>query len=79
MKTASRILHCDSDNFFATCEEILSPALRGRALIVAGGRRQNGIVLSANRRAKEFGIKSGMACFRGAAFVRGVGRLSGAA
>jgi DNA polymerase-4 len=64
MKTASRILHCDSDNFFATCEEILSPALRGRALIVAGGRRHNGIVLSANRRAKAFGIRSGMACFR---------------
>jgi DNA polymerase-4 len=64
MKTASRILHFDADNFFASCEEILSPTLRGRALIVAGGRRQNGFVLSASRRAKEFGIKSGMACFR---------------
>ena len=56
-----RILHVDADNFFASCEEILSPAFRGRALIVAGGRRQDGIVLSASRRAKEFGIKSGMA------------------
>ena len=63
MKTP-RILHADADNFFASCEEILSPALRGRAVIVAGGRRQNGIVLSANRRAKAFGVKSGMACFR---------------
>ena len=63
MKTP-RILHVDADNFFATCEELLSPALRGRALIVAGGRRQNGIVLSASRRAKAFGIRSGMACFR---------------
>jgi len=58
-----RILHVDADNFFASCEEILSPAFRRRALIVAGGRRQDGIVLSANRRAKEFGVKSGMACF----------------
>jgi DNA polymerase-4 len=56
-------LHCDSDNFFATCEEILSPAFRGQALIVSGGRRQNGFVLSANRRAKQLGIKNGMACF----------------
>jgi len=59
----SRILHVDADNFFASCEGILSPALHGRALIVAGGRRQNGFVLSANRRAKQFGINSGMACF----------------
>ena len=59
----SRILHVDANNFFASCEEILSPALRGRPLIVAGGRRNDGIVLSANRRAKQFGVKSGMACF----------------
>jgi DNA polymerase-4 len=63
MKTASRILHFDADNFFASCEEILLPALRGRPLIVAGGRRNDGIVLSASRRAKAFGIKSGMAVF----------------
>ena len=63
MKTP-RILHVDGDNYFATCEEILSPTLRGRAVIVAGGRRQDGIVLSASRRAKAFGVKSGMACFR---------------
>jgi DNA polymerase-4 len=62
MKTP-RILHVDANNFFASCEEILSPALRGRAVIVSGGRRQNGFVLSANRRAKQLGIKSGMACF----------------
>jgi DNA polymerase-4 len=63
MKTP-RILHADADSFFASCEEILSPALRGRAVVVAGGRRQDGIVLSASRRAKAFGVKSGMACFR---------------
>ena len=63
MKTP-RILHVDADSFFASCEEILSPTLRGRAVIVAGGRRQDGIVLSASRRAKAFGVKSGMAWFR---------------
>ena len=64
MKTPSRILCVDADSFFASCEEILSPALRGRPLVVAGGRRNDGIVLSASRRAKTFGIKSGMACFK---------------
>jgi DNA polymerase-4 len=63
MKSASRILHVDADNFFASCEEILLPALRGRALMVAGGRRYDGLVLSANRRAKAFGIKTGMTVF----------------
>jgi DNA polymerase-4 len=63
MKTTSRILHVDADNFFTSCEEILSPQLRGRALAVTGGRRGDGFVLSANRRAKMFGVKSGMACF----------------
>jgi len=63
MKMTSRILHFDADNFFASCEEILLPSLRGRPLIVAGGRRNDGIVLSANRRAKAFGIKSGLAVF----------------
>ena len=62
MKTP-RILHVDADSFFTSCEEILSPTLRGRAVIVAGGRRQDGIVLSASRRAKAFGVKSGMAVF----------------
>src|ERR1039458_6887796 len=63
MKTPSRILHFDADNFFASCEEILLPALRGRPLIVAGGRRNDGFVLSANRRAKASGIKTGIAVF----------------
>jgi DNA polymerase-4 len=63
MKTMSRILHVDADNFFCSCEEILSPQLRGRALVVTGGRRGDGFVLSASRRAKMFGVKSGMACF----------------
>ncbi len=63
MKTPSRILCVNVDSFFTSCEEILSPALRGRPLIVAGGRHNDGIVLSASRRAKTFGVKSGMAVF----------------
>lgn len=58
-----RILHVDGDSFFASCEIALNPALTGRPVWVGGGRRGDGIVIAANRQAKTFGIKTGMACF----------------
>ena len=58
-----RILHVDGDSFFASCEIALNPALQGRPVWVGGGRRGDGIVIAANRPAKKFGIKTGMACF----------------
>ena len=39
------------------------PNLQGRPVWVGGGRRGDGIVIAANRVAKKFGIKTGMACF----------------
>jgi DNA polymerase-4 len=62
-KTPNRILHVDGDSFFASCEIVLNPALQERAVWVGGGRRGDGIVIAANRAAKKFGIKTGMACF----------------
>jgi len=59
----NRILHVDGDSFFASCESAEHPAWRGRPLWVGGGRRGDGIVIAANRLAKKFGIKTGMACF----------------
>jgi DNA polymerase-4 len=59
----NRILHVDGDSFFASCEEAEHPAWRGRPLWVGGGRNGDGIVIAANRQAKKFGIKTGMACF----------------
>ena len=59
----NRILHLDGDSFFASCETALHPEWRGRPLWVGGGRRGDGIVIAANRQAKQFGIKTGMACF----------------
>lgn len=53
----------DGDSFFASCEIALNPALEGRPVWVGGGRRGNGIVIAANRHAKKFGVKTGMACF----------------
>lgn len=59
----NRILHVDGDSFFASCEIALDEKLRGRPVWVGGGRRGDGIVIAANRAAKKFGIKTGMACF----------------
>jgi DNA polymerase-4 len=57
----------DGDSFFASCEIALARE-KGRNLEacpvwVGGGRRGDGIVIAANRLAKKFGIKTGMACF----------------
>jgi len=59
----NRILHLDGDSFFASCEIALHKEWAGRPLWVGGGRRGDGIVIAANRLAKQFGIKTGMACF----------------
>jgi DNA polymerase IV len=40
--------------------------LQGRPVWVGGGRRGDGIVIAANRPAKKFGVKTGMACFEAA-------------
>jgi len=61
-----RILHVDGDSFFASCEIALNPDLQDRAVWIGGGRRGDGIVIAANRAAKKFGVKTGMACFEAA-------------
>lgn len=66
MNTPIRILHVDGDSFFASCEIALDGTLQGRAVWVGGGRRGDGIVIAANRAAKKFGVKTGMACFEAA-------------
>ncbi len=63
MSNTNRILHVDADSFFASCEIANKPELEGRPVWVGGGRNGNGIVIAANRLAKKFGIKTGMACF----------------
>ena len=63
----------DGDSFFASCEIALDKKLEGRAVWVGGGRRGDGIVIAANRAAKKFGVKTGMACFEAKRFCpRGV-------
>ena len=62
-KTPIRILHVDGDSFFASCEMALNQKLQGRPVWVGGGRHGDGIVIAANRAARTFGVKTGMACF----------------
>jgi DNA polymerase-4 len=49
------ILHADLDAFYASVEQLLDPALRGRPIAVGGG-----VVLAASYEARAFGVKGGM-------------------
>ena len=53
------ILHSDLNNFFASVETVLNPALKGKPLIVCGDpKERRGIVLAKNEEAKKYGIKT---------------------
>ena len=45
------ILHADLDAFYASVEQLLQPALRGRPIAVGGG-----VVLAASYEARAFGV-----------------------
>lgn len=70
------ILHADLDAFYASVEQLLDPALRGRPIAVGGGPR-GGVVLAASYEAKVHGVQGGMPGWRAArlcpdlVFVRG--------
>src|SRR6201999_1211607 len=49
------ILHADLDAFYASVEQLLNPALRGKPIAVGGG-----VVLAASYEAKKFGVRGGM-------------------
>lgn len=68
------VIHVDFDYFYAQCEEIRRPELRGVPVCVCiysdrGG--DSGAVATANYVAREYGAKSGMAIYRAQRLLRG--------
>lgn len=61
MESSQRwIIHVDLDAFFASVEELLNPALRGKPIIVGGDPAQRGVVSSASYVARSYGVRSAM-------------------
>jgi DNA polymerase-4 len=54
------VAHMDLDAFYAAVEELESPELRSRPLVVGGDPRGRGVVSTANYVARRFGIHSAM-------------------
>jgi DNA polymerase-4 len=54
------IAHLDLDAFFAACEQLDRPELRGLPLVVGGKPESRGVVATASYEARAFGIGSGM-------------------
>jgi DNA polymerase IV (DinB-like DNA polymerase) len=55
--------HVDLDYFYAQVEEVLNPSLKTKPVLVcvfSGRTEDSGVVATANYRAREFGVKSGM-------------------
>lgn len=63
MPASATILHADLDAFYASVEQLLDPALRGRPIAV-GGSARGGVVLAASYEAKAFGVHGGMPGWR---------------
>ena len=55
------ILHSDANCFYASCEMVLQPELRDKAVAVCGNTEErHGIVLAKSEKAKQAGITTGM-------------------
>lgn len=66
MKLKERvILHCDANNFFASCECLDKPHLLNKPVAVSGNpQKRTGIILAKNEIAKKFGVSTGEAIWQ---------------
>ncbi len=59
------ILHCDMNNFYASCECAVNPELRGKPIAVCGSvEERHGIVLAKSELAKAKGVRTGEAIWQ---------------
>ena len=56
------ILHCDGNSFYASCEQIYRPDLRGKPVAVLSNN--DGVIIALNKEAKLCGIKRGDPYFK---------------
>ena len=64
-KMLRSILHCDMNNFYASVECMLDPALKKYPIAVCGSvEERHGIVLAKNYKAKAFDVKTGDAVWQ---------------
>lgn len=63
MRDSLDFLHFDLDAFFASCEELERPELKGKPMVV-GGRSHRGIITTANYEARKYGLHSAMPIFQ---------------
>lgn len=54
-----RVLYIDINSFFASVEQELNPALRGRPLAITAMENEKGCCVAASYEAKAFGVKTG--------------------
>ncbi|MBQ3039999.1 MAG: DNA polymerase IV [Clostridia bacterium] len=55
------ILHSDANCFYASCEMVLNPSLRDKAVAVGGNEAErHGIILAKSEKAKKAGVTTGM-------------------
>jgi len=62
------ILHADGNSFYASCEQIFRPDLRGKPVAVLSNN--DGIIIALNKEAKACGIKRGDPYFKVSAICR---------
>ena len=59
------ILHCDLNNFYASCECLVNPDLKDKAVAVGGSPEdRHGVIVAANYKAKSFGVKCGVTVYQ---------------
>lgn len=59
------ILHCDLNNFYASCECLVNPDLKDKAVAVGGSPKdRHGVIVASNYKAKSFGVKCGVTVYQ---------------